>query len=450
MPPPPLPPLPRLWHIVCQVVDNFGDAGVLWRLARQLCDEYGCQIHFFIDEPDTLRRLAPQARLGEPLPAVSRKGCGPAGPAEPAITVHRLTHSAPIGLGADVVLLGFQARLPDTPRRWLLRGPSSQRRQPLVIQLEYLSAESWVEDCHGLPSLHPDGLCEYFFHPGFSPRTGGLLMEASLPARRDVFMANPANRRDWLSARGVEVQADEQLASVLCYPHAPLLALAGQWACFQAPGQRRRLHLLAAGADSQAHLPDASALAAASGGLVRISRLPFLPQADFDQLLWSCDLNLVRGEDSWIRALWTGRPWLWQAYPQSGAAHLAKVEAFLQYAESLLLNPGMPCPSPEMSAFSMRAPLTISASASRKAAEPPHHAVRRKALQHWRAAMQYWNGAPGARPCSLQRWLAAPEPAAVLALNLRGLLAGCGADLAARLSTFVRHHRLAQQRPQRC
>jgi uncharacterized repeat protein (TIGR03837 family) len=61
---------------------------------------------------------------------------------------------------------------------------------------------------------------------------------------------------------------------------------------------------------------------------------PFLSHDDFDDLLWSCNLNFVRGEDSWIRALWAGKPFIWQPYIQENNIHLIKLKAFLsRYCE---------------------------------------------------------------------------------------------------------------------
>jgi uncharacterized repeat protein (TIGR03837 family) len=59
--------------------------------------------------------------------------------------------------------------------------------------------------------------------------------------------------------------------------------------------------------------------------------LPLLAQPDFDHLLWSCDLNFVRGEDSLVRALWAGKPLAWHIYPQDDAAHHVKLSAFLDW-----------------------------------------------------------------------------------------------------------------------
>ena len=67
---------------------------------------------------------------------------------------------------------------------------------------------------------------------------------------------------------------------------------------------------------------------ASNRGALRVHYLPALTQTEYDHLLWSCDLNLVRGEDSFVRAQWAGKPFLWQVYPQNDRAHVAKLAAF--------------------------------------------------------------------------------------------------------------------------
>jgi len=67
---------------------------------------------------------------------------------------------------------------------------------------------------------------------------------------------------------------------------------------------------------------------------LRIVYLPELSQADYDKLLWACDLNCVRGEDSVVRAIWAGKPLVWQIYPQHDAAHVAKLDAFLDMLDA--------------------------------------------------------------------------------------------------------------------
>ena len=125
-----------------------------------------------------------------------------------------------------------------------------------------------------------------------------------------------------------------------------------------------------------------------------MSTLPFLAQPDFDHLLWCCDLNLVRGEDSWVRALWAGRPWLWQAYPQADEVHLDKLTAFLQRCQRWLSPPTV-------------------AEAAR--ARPAGHA-----LPAWQAAMRAWNQAPDSAMSAIPTWLRDPA-APLLAQALSGI-----------------------------
>ncbi|MDO5056070.1 MAG: elongation factor P maturation arginine rhamnosyltransferase EarP [Lautropia sp.] len=399
----PLPASGPRWHLLCRVIDNFGDVGVLWRLARQLHDEHGLLIDFFIDQPEALTGMAPSARPGH---------------AHAGIHLHRLDEAAPVGKGAAVVVAGFQARLPEQARAALRQ----QVQPPLLVQLDYLSAEDWIDSCHRLPSLHPDGLREHFFCPGFSPASGGLLLERDLLAQRDAFQADPDTARQWLAAHGVHVRPGEQLVSVLAYPAAPLPALVAGWlACPGTPP----LHLLLPGAgirspmgagqpgatctapDTQPHQAALRALAAGHDGRLRVSTLPFLAQPDFDRLLWSCDLNLVRGEDSWLRALWAGRPWLWQAYPQAGQAHHDKLAAFLARLAGWLQ------------------PMA--------------------ALPGWQTAMQAWNQLPGLDVADILPWWRDPA-APALAQRLARTAAGQAGDLASRLVAFAGQARRPEHR----
>ncbi len=71
-------------------------------------------------------------------------------------------------------------------------------------------------------------------------------------------------------------------------------------------------------------------------GALTLHAIPFLAQDDYDRLLWACDVSFVRGEDSFVRAQWAARPFVWHIYPQAENAHRRKLDAFLDlYAASL-------------------------------------------------------------------------------------------------------------------
>jgi uncharacterized repeat protein (TIGR03837 family) len=272
-----------LWDLYCRVIDNHGDAGVCWRLAADL-GARGDRVRLIIDDPAPLAWMAPGGAAGvEVLPWP--------GPATPG----------------DVVVEAFGCDPPPAT----VTAMAARVPPPVWINLEYLSAEAYVERSHGLPSPQPCGLTKWFHFPGFTPRTGGLLREPGLLHERERF-----DRTRWLAGLGLEAAPRERLVSLFCYDNAALPALLAELA--RAP----TLLLLTQGAAQQQ-------VRAAPAG-VRLGALPWLRQRDFDRLLWACELNFVRGEDSLVRAIWAGAPFVWQAYRQQDGAQFAKIEAMLE------------------------------------------------------------------------------------------------------------------------
>ena len=287
-----------LWDVFCRVIDNFGDIGVCWRLACDLADR-GQRVRLWVDDPAALRWMAPHGHGG----------------VEVAAWLATTTFPPP----GDVVVEAFGC----DPAPAFLAAMAERARTPVWINLEYLSAEAYVERSHALASPQMSGpargLTKWFFYPGFTPATGGLLREPGLQAAQAAF-----DRDAWLAAHGISLRAGEQLVSVFCYPGAPVDRLVASLAAGGLPA----LIATAPGAATDAVR---AALATPGGGhaTLRQHALPWLAQSDFDRLLWAADLNFVRGEDSWVRAHWAGRPFVWQAYPQDDGAHGAKMDAFL-------------------------------------------------------------------------------------------------------------------------
>ena len=275
-----------LWDVYCRVVDNLGDAGVCWRLAANLALR-GQRVRLVIDDASPLTFMAPQG-----LPDVQvLPWPGPA-------------------VAGDVVVEAFGCD-PPAPT---VAAMAARPRPPVWINLEYLSAEDYVERSHGLPSPQWNGpgrgLTKWFFYPGFSAATGGLLREPGLMARRAAF-----DRDAWLAQQGIANRPGERIVTLFCYDNTALPAL------LQDLAAEPTLLLLTPG-PAQRQVSQAPPT-------VRLQALPWLEQAAFDALLWSADLNFVRGEDSLVRAIWAGAPFVWQAYPQHDGAHRAKVEALL-------------------------------------------------------------------------------------------------------------------------
>ena len=301
-----------LWDIFCKVIDNHGDIGVCWRLSAQLAAR-GHEVRLWTDDASALAWMAPGGQPGVQV-------------------VDWEAQSQPPEPG-DVVIEAFGCELEPPFQAAIAAKAHAQGRQPAWINLEYLTAEPFAERAHGLPSPISSGLAaglvKRFYYPGFTPRTGGLLREPDLAARQAAF-----DREAWLRAQGID-SAGDLLVSLFCYEPPGLDALLAQLA----QGPRRARLLVTAGRAAGAVRTAMQRLDAARPGwnadsCLALTFLPLLSQVDFDHLLWSCDLNFVRGEDSLVRALWAGKPLVWHIYPQDDGAHLSKLSAFLDWLEA--------------------------------------------------------------------------------------------------------------------
>lgn len=294
------PPSPPRFScdIFCRVVDNFGDIGVCWRLARQLASEFAVSTRLIVDDLESFNAIAPELE-----------------PHRTSQTLHRVEviawNSAHLLAASDCVIEAFACEI---PRRYL-SAMARRTPTPVWINLEYLSAEEWVEAHHLMPSPHPRlPLVKTFFFPGFTAKTGGLLRTRNAP--NPVFEARLAAPND---PRGTPVlglgatRADH--IYFLGYPNQALPAL------LDAMGERACL--FAAG-------PLAEAAAAHTRyAATRLRTHAFVAQEDFDDLLRQQDICFVRGEDSFVRVQLLGKPFIWQIYPQADDTHLGKLNAFL-------------------------------------------------------------------------------------------------------------------------
>nr|WP_315412388.1 elongation factor P maturation arginine rhamnosyltransferase EarP [uncultured Pseudomonas sp.] len=302
------------WDIFCSVVDNYGDIGVTWRLARQLVVEHACNVRLWVDDLRAFERMCPEidVHLDEQWQEGVEVRFWP--------TEWRDTASA------DVVIAAFACQLPPEYMEAMAAGA----RAPLWMNLDYLSAEEWVVGCHRLPSVKFKGVQKYFFFPGFRPGTGGLLREAGLLEQRQAFQQDAAAQRQFLQALGVLATEGARLISLFAYENAGL----GRWLDVLASDERPTHLLVPEGrilGDVQRWLGVEGLVAGdvhQRDGLT-VQVLPFVRQEQYDRLLWCCDFNAVRGEDSFVRAQWAGRPLLWHIYRQDEDIHLDKLDAFL-------------------------------------------------------------------------------------------------------------------------
>jgi uncharacterized repeat protein (TIGR03837 family) len=330
------------WDIFCRVIDNFGDIGVCWRLACELAQR-GQRVRLWVDDASALAWMAPGGCAGVQVM-----------PWQPEQLMPQDVQPG------DVVIEAFGC---DAPHAWMARADGAwahantyahesppaaspvdyaitinsianysintgaiglkASQKPLWINLEYLSAEPYAQRSHRLPSPvmsgPAQGMTKWFFYPGFTAGTGGLIREqrlfqppssspVSAPARRiSLFCYEPPALQELLRHLAASPQPCELLVTAGRTQRAVEAFLDGK------NGTSPRYLL---------------------SSLLSINELPFMPQAAYDALLQSCDLNFVRGEDSLVRAIWAGRAFIWQIYPQQDGAHAAKLEAFLDWLQA--------------------------------------------------------------------------------------------------------------------
>ncbi|CAM3713501.1 elongation factor P maturation arginine rhamnosyltransferase EarP [Polynucleobacter antarcticus] len=291
------------WDIFCQIVDNYGDAGICWRLARSLTSLHGQQVRIFCDDLPTLNLLAsgvdPNIKAKIELL-----------PWEASLSNNRHAVTTP-----DVVIEAFGC---DLPERYIA-GLLIATKKPIIINLEYLSAEPWIVDFHGKASPQAHGIAKYFFFPGFQATTGGILIDP-LPKQLSSS-ATPIPEK--LQSSWARLRPKTKRMSVFCYPGAPLLKWLEDLATLgedidivMTAGQLEQLRL---STGQRIDLPKH----------VQLISIPFVSQDEYDWVLSQCDFNVVRGEDSFIRAQLAGKPFIWHIYPQEDRAHEVKLAAFL-------------------------------------------------------------------------------------------------------------------------
>ena len=301
------------WVFV-RVIDNYGDAGVGWRLSCLLAEYLHMHVRLWIDDTDALNKLVPASEQ------------------QTQITIEAWQSDAmmqqQLSAAADPVLVieTFGCELPPQVLERM------RQCRPLWLNWEYLTAEDWAVGLHAMSSLQPNGLEKYFWFMGIDADSGGLLREPDYLAEREKFRQQPQLQQAFRQEYGLPLQHTGQLWLVFAYT-------SGQWAQWMAMWQQADtpVTLWLAGGQVIESLRAAKLIAPeelqqegdiCELGNVTLVRIPFVPQAAFDRLLWLADAAIVRGEDSFVRALWAGLPFFWHIYRQDDDVHLQKLHSF--------------------------------------------------------------------------------------------------------------------------
>lgn len=306
----------EVWVFV-RVIDNWGDVGVGWRLCMQLACSFPWRVRLWIDDVAALGKLVLAAELAAVQDTVMVEKWSD----DDSVSLRLAQLADPV-----MVIETFGCDLPSPVLRRM------QQCQPLWLNWEYLTAEDWAVDLQAMPSLQGNGLAKYFWFMGIDQQSGGLLREANYLSRRNEFLQQPCLQQAFKQQYGLPLEHVGQLWLIFAYTSERWAEWLSMWR-----GANEPITLWLAGPEVADSLRAAGVIAADAlqqvGDTfeleqVTMVRIPFVPQSAFDNLLWLADGAIVRGEDSFVRALWAGLPFLWHIYQQEEAVHLQKLDAY--------------------------------------------------------------------------------------------------------------------------
>lgn len=278
--------------IFCQVIDNYGDVGVTYRLAREFKRVYpNKKLRFVINETEELNLI----RKSEDIEIILYKD------------ISKIENSA------DLIIESFGCEIPKEYMDKALKNAK------LIINLEYFSAEKWVDDFHLQESFLGGNLKKYFFIPGLSEKSGGILLDNEFLERKKKV---EANKEYYLEKFEIKEKYD-LIGSVFSY-EKNFDSLIEELKKLD-----KKIILLILSEKTQKNFIkyfDNSN----NYDKIKFVKLPFFTYDKYEELLALCDFNLVRGEDSFVRALLLGKPFLWHIYPQDENTHIKKLESFLE------------------------------------------------------------------------------------------------------------------------
>ncbi|MDA1339134.1 MAG: elongation factor P maturation arginine rhamnosyltransferase EarP [Proteobacteria bacterium] len=289
----------KVWHIFSRAIDNFGDVAISLRLSYQLSTQDHCAVILYTEFNKTLQRFFPNLDITSNV-FVSE-----------LIEVRNIDYVFDdIGIPTYIINV-FNIGIPQNYLKKITQ-------QTKYIIYEYLSAEQWVNNFHLKPSINANKkLDQIFFFPGFTENTGGLLIEEVLPRKTGNNLNFFIDKNTF---KGLNF-------SMYAYPNTNL---DGFLTIIDDLSLNAKIYI------SEVMLQYQN-ISLDRGKQVIV--YPFIAFDGYDQLLSVCDINFVRGEDSLVRAIISGKPFIWQPYIQESETHLVKLDAFVEFYFSELKKP---------------------------------------------------------------------------------------------------------------
>lgn len=312
--------------ILCRVVDNYGDIGFVYRLARELSSLSSIektQIRLIVSDLKSFNAMALPPGISTSLAVQNYNGWKVIDWNACAEGKCEFTEHPP-----KIILECFQCGRPEWLDEILFSAQTTQTVQ--IVNVEYLTAEDWADDFHLLKSGTRSALVKKInFMPGFTKKTGGLVLDKNFVSCVHSKTAALECLKKYASKKTVALIEDTNLFRVIAFSYERNFENEARALSEFAKNSGRKVQVLLAPGLGNAPFKKA----AAAFKNISVYDLEYLPQLAWDALLTLADFSFIRGEDSFSRACLSGIPFVWHAYPQEEEFQLVKAAAVLKRME---------------------------------------------------------------------------------------------------------------------
>lgn len=316
--------IPNSIDIFCEIIDNYGDIGVVYRFAKEMKRVYkDIEVRVILNRVDELLKINKKAvdidfQEIDGITYIKEK---------------ELKKGLKKYGVSDIIVEAFGCEIFEEYIKL------AKEKSKLWINLEYLSGEKWIEDFHLQTSLIDSvTLKKIFYMPGFSKNSGGIIIDEDFLKRKEN---GEKNREEILNKFFKDIDfKNKKVGSIFSYEknfENLLEELRGREEEFVLLLMGEKTHESFDKLLEKKHIES-------FGNLIKydkitLKKVEFLSQEEYEEVISVCDFNFTRGEDSIVRAILLGKPFLWHIYLQEEKAHMDKLNAFIdRFSESVEIS----------------------------------------------------------------------------------------------------------------
>lgn len=310
--------------IFCEIIDNFGDIGVVYRISKELKKIFqNVRIRIVLNRIEEFKAINKKVKDTD-YQEIDGLIC---------VTEKYVKDNIKTFGVSDVFIEAFGCNVPEEYVK------QAKENSKLWINLEYLSGEKWIEDFHLCQSLIDSKILKkIFFMPGFSEKSGGVIIDSGFLERMKY---GKENRDEVFKKYFKDLDLkDKFIGTVFSYEKnfENLLETLKNY--------EKETVLLLMGEKTQKSFSEIlkKNLTEDYGNIVKYGKITmvysgFFSQEEYEEIISASDFNFTRGEDSFVRGIVLGKPFMWHIYLQEEKAHMDKIKAFTErFKESIKVS----------------------------------------------------------------------------------------------------------------